>query len=60
MKKIIVKIKKGKVKIEAEGYTGTSCQDATKQIEEALGVVDDRDLKDEYYQEDENEQVDQF
>lgn len=38
--KIIVRVgKTGDVVIKTEGYTGTACQDATRQLEKALGAV---------------------
>ena len=40
----------GKVKIEAIGYSGPACEEATKMIEDALGVVEDREHKPEYWQ----------
>jgi len=51
MKRIIVKIHKGKTTVHAEGYPGASCKDATKAIEQALGqVVEDQETS-EMYQE---------
>lgn len=40
----------GEVKIEVKGVKGSSCVDLTKDIEEALGVVTDREHTSEYYQ----------
>lgn len=42
----------GTVKIEANGFTGTSCAKATEQIEIAIGgaAVKKKDPKPEYYQ----------
>lgn len=41
MKKIVFTIDEtGAVSIDAQGYTGTSCKDATKAFEEALGAAD--------------------
>ena len=40
----------GEVKIEVKGIKGSSCVDATKEIEEALGVVKDREHTSEFYQ----------
>ncbi len=37
----------GSVKVEAEGFEGLSCLEATQPIEKALGVVGDRTFKDE-------------
>ena len=39
MRKIIVKIHKGTTTVQAEGYQGASCKDATKAFEKALGQV---------------------
>ncbi|MBD2452428.1 DUF2997 domain-containing protein [Nostoc sp. FACHB-152] len=37
----------GEVKVEAEGFEGLSCLEATQPFEEALGVVSEREFKDE-------------
>lgn len=37
----------GEVRVEAEGFEGLSCLEATQPFEEALGVVGDRIFKDE-------------
>jgi len=37
----------GEVRVEAEGFEGLSCLEATQPFEEALGVVGDRTFKDE-------------
>ena len=42
--------KDGKSKIDAEGFTGTTCQDATKFFEEALGKVTANQAKPELYE----------
>jgi hypothetical protein len=39
--------KTGQVRVEAEGFEGLSCLEATQPFEEALGVVGDRTFKDE-------------
>lgn len=51
-KKIIVKIDKaGRPTIEAQGFTGSSCQQATKPLEDAFrGAKVDTTLKDEFHQ----------
>ena len=50
MKKIIVHVdKEGSTKISTEGFTGTACKNATKQLEEALGVASKETFTDEYY-----------
>lgn len=37
----------GEVRVEAEGFEGLSCLEATEPFEEALGIVSDRTFKDE-------------
>ncbi|WP_341529935.1 DUF2997 domain-containing protein (plasmid) [Nostoc sp. UHCC 0302] len=37
----------GEVRVEAEGFDGVSCLSATQPFEEALGVVGEREFKDE-------------
>ncbi|WP_341528472.1 DUF2997 domain-containing protein (plasmid) [Nostoc sp. UHCC 0302] len=37
----------GEVRVEAEGFEGLSCLSATQPFEEALGVVGEREFKDE-------------
>ncbi|MBU7586205.1 MAG: DUF2997 domain-containing protein [Nostoc sp. TH1S01] len=37
----------GEVRVEAEGFEGLSCLEATQPFEEALGVVSDRTFKEE-------------
>lgn len=51
MKQIeIVVDKAGGVKIEAKNFSGTSCTDATRPFESALGVVTTNQFKPEYYE----------
>ena len=50
MKKIVVKIKKGNVTVQAEGYPGATCKDATALIEKALGQVTEDAPTEEMYQ----------
>ena len=51
MKKIIVTIAPdGSTKVETKGYVGKACQDATRQIEQALGAVVSDTKKPEFYQ----------
>ncbi len=58
MKKIIVHVdKEGSTKISTEGFTGTACKNATKQLEEALGIITKDEHTEEYYA---NSTVDQF
>lgn len=40
----------GEVKLTVKGVSGQSCVDLTKGIEEALGIVVDRQKTSEYYQ----------
>jgi len=40
----------GEVKIEVKGVKGADCLEVTKDIEEALGVVKNREHTSEYYQ----------
>ena len=39
----------GDFTIEAQGYSGTSCEEATQNLEKALGKKDKRDYKPEYH-----------
>lgn len=39
----------GKVEIEVQGVQGSGCMELTRFLEEALGDVDDRTFKAEYY-----------
>lgn len=43
----------GEVQIEVKGAPGESCVDLTQEIEEALGIVNERMFTSEYYQEEE-------
>lgn len=50
MKTIIVTISpKGETKIETKGFSGTSCQAASRALEEALGTRADERLTAEYH-----------
>jgi len=54
MKKIIVKVtKEGKVTVKTEGFSGSSCMEGSKFIEEALGSTSSMEHTNEYYQESE-------
>jgi hypothetical protein len=58
MKKIKVHVdKEGGTKIETEGFTGTACKDATKQLEKALGVASKEIFTNEYYKQNTVDQV---
>ena len=55
MKEIIVEISPdGAVHVEAFGYQGNSCEEATKFIEEALGETVEQQRKPEYYRQQRN------
>ena len=43
----------GEVKIEVKGAPGEDCMKLTKEIEEALGLVGERQMTSEYYQQEE-------
>ncbi len=43
--------KNGGITITVDGVAGSSCTDLTKELEEALGVVIDRQYTEEYYDE---------
>ncbi len=43
----------GEVKIEVKGAPGEDCMKLTKEIEEALGLVEDRSMTSEFYQKEE-------
>jgi 3-hydroxyacyl-CoA dehydrogenase len=50
MEEIVVKIgKDGSVVIDTNGFTGNACKEATRKLEEALGIVEEEHLKPEYY-----------
>lgn len=40
----------GEIKIEAAGFTGADCLEATCFLEEALGTVNEQSLTTDYYQ----------
>jgi hypothetical protein len=51
MKKIIVTIAPdGATSVETQGFKGKACQDATRQIEQALGAVVSEKKTSEFYQ----------
>jgi hypothetical protein len=41
----------GETKIETSGFEGSSCQDATRELERALGATTEETLTGEYYAE---------
>ena len=40
---------KGETKISTSGFTGSSCQDATRELERAIGATTDEQLTGEFY-----------
>lgn len=46
----------GETKIETSGFSGSSCQDATRELERALGAVTDEQMTGEYYTESNEQQ----
>lgn len=48
----------GSVKVEAFGFTGTSCQEATEFLDDLFGSPSSVNLKDEYYSTDKTVVVD--
>lgn len=46
----IVVDKKGNTKVETKGFLGSSCQDASKAFEEALGARQNEQMTSEYFQ----------
>ena len=50
MEEIVVDIEaNGDVRIEGKGFAGADCEKATRELEEAIGVVGKRMLKAEYH-----------
>jgi hypothetical protein len=49
---------KGETKISTSGFTGSSCQDATRDLEKALGAKTDEQLTGEYYAASNEQQID--
>ena len=39
----------GEIQIDALGFTGTDCEQATRYLEQALGVIDNRVKKPDYH-----------
>ncbi len=46
--------KNGEVEIHVQGVDGTSCLKLTKELEEALGIVTNREKTSEFYKEEES------
>lgn len=60
-KKLNIKISpEGDVEIDAQGFRGPECEEATRDIERAIGTVQDRKRKDEYYQQPQQDQDQAF
>jgi hypothetical protein len=47
----------GETKIETSGFTGSSCQDATRELERALGANINETLTGEYYETTNEQQI---
>ena len=47
------------ISVEAEGYTGQGCTDATAAFQNALGAVKDTELKPEYFEQPPEEHLQQ-
>lgn len=41
---------KGEIRIDAVNYSGSSCEEATRYLEQALGLASNRQRKTEFYQ----------
>lgn len=51
MKSVVIEVApSGEITIDAVGFSGASCEQATKFLEEALGTVCNRAKKPEYHQ----------
>lgn len=48
---------KAEIKIETTGFSGTSCQAATRDLEQALGLVESSEAKEEMYRTEERDTV---
>ena len=49
-KQVVIDVKPdGEVIVDAQGFEGLECEQATKAIEQALGTVDNRQRKPEYH-----------
>lgn len=47
----------GTVKINVQSAKGTSCLDITKDLEESLGIVIEREKKSSFYESDDRDQI---
>lgn len=50
MQTITVTIKNGAAKVETEGFVGATCQDATKDLEAAMGLTSSDEKTPEFHQ----------
>jgi len=48
---------KGEIKVQAEGFKGESCEEATKFLEKLFGEKTDMSFTDEYYEEELSQEV---
>lgn len=48
---------KGETKLETKGFTGSSCQEASRALEQALGVSREETLTGEYYTDTNEQQI---
>ena len=53
----IVITQQGEVHLEVKGVKGTKCMDLTKDIEEELGIVIEQEKKSEYYQQENQTEI---
>jgi len=44
----------GKIKVKVKGVKGAKCEEITRDLEEALGEVEEREYTEEYYEEEQN------
>ena len=54
----IIVSKKGETKLETKGFSGSSCTEASRAFEKALGATSGDSYTSEYYTETESNQVD--
>jgi len=57
MRKITVRIHKGSVEVQPEGYKGEVCKDATKLLEKVLGTVQSDTPTQELYESPQQEHI---
>jgi hypothetical protein len=49
MEQLVIHIKDGKVELEVQGAKGTHCVELTQAIEQLVGVVRNRSVKQDFY-----------